>query len=212
MIKIIIVDDHPVVREGIKQIMAKTYDIVVEDEASSGKELKKKLREKTYDVILLDISLPGRNGIEVLKEIKEGWPDSKVLILSIHTEMEYIRRCFKLGASGYLTKGSASEELIDAIRKVFHGEKYINYSIADTLSSYFKYENQEPLHEKLSSREYDIFLKIAQGKSIKEIASELCLSEKTISTYRLRILKKMGLKNNAEIIYYAIRHKLINIK
>lgn len=212
MIKVIIVDDHPIIREGIKQITAKTNDIIVIDEASNRTELKKILREKKFDVILLDISLPGQNGIEILKEIKENFPDTKVLILSIHTEMEYIRRCFMLGASGYLTKESAPDELIKAIRKVFNGGKYINYSIADSLSSYFQYETQNLLHEKLSSREYEVFLKIAQGKSIKDISSELYLSEKTISTYRSRILEKMNLKNNAEIIYYAIRHKLINVE
>lgn len=212
MIKVIIVDDHPIIREGIKQITAKTNDIIVIDEASNRTELKKILREKKFDVILLDISLPGQNGIEILKEIKENFPDFKVLILSIHTEMEYIRRCFMLGASGYLTKESAPDELVQAIRKVFNGGKYINYSIADSLSSYFQYETQNLLHEKLSSREYEVFLKIAQGKSIKDISSELYLSEKTISTYRSRILEKMSLKNNAEIIYYAIRHKLINVE
>lgn len=212
MIKVIIVDDHPIIREGIKQITAKTNDIIVIDEASNRTELKKILREKKFDVILLDISLPGQNGIEILKEIKENFPDFKVLILSIHTEMEYIRRCFMLGASGYLTKESAPDELIKAIRKVFNGGKYINYSIADSLSSYFQYETQNLLHEKLSSREYEVFLKIAQGKSIKDISSELYLSEKTISTYRSRILEKINLKNNAEIIYYAIRHKLINVE
>lgn len=212
MIKVIIVDDHPIIREGIKQITAKTNDIIVIDEASNRTELKKILREKKFDVILLDISLPGQNGIEILKEIKENFPDSKILILSIHTEMEYIRRCFMLGASGYLTKESAPDELIKAIRKVFNGGKYINYSIADSLSSYFQYETQNLLHEKLSSREYEVFLKIAQGKSIKDISSELYLSEKTISTYRSRILEKINLKNNAEIIYYAIRHKLINVE
>jgi len=212
MIKIIIVDDHPIIREGVKQITAKTNDIIVIDEASNRTELKKILREKKFDVILLDISLPGQNGIEILKEIKENFPDTKVLILSIHTEMEYIRRCFMLGASGYLTKESAPDELVKAIRKVFNGGKYINYSIADSLSSYFQYETQNLLYEKLSSREYEVFLKIAQGKSIKDISSELYLSEKTISTYRSRILEKMNLKNNAEIIYYAIRHKLINVE
>jgi len=212
MIKVIIVDDHPIIREGIKQITAKTNDIIVIDEASNRTELKKILREKKFDVILLDISLPGQNGIEILKEIKENFPDFKVLILSIHTEMEYIRRCFTLGASGYLTKESAPDELVQAIRKVFNGGKYINYSIADSLSSYFQYETQNLLHEKLSSREYEVFLKIAQGKSIKDISSELYLSEKTISTYRSRILEKINLKNNAEIIYYAIRHKLINVE
>ncbi|HQJ40777.1 MAG TPA: response regulator transcription factor [Exilispira sp.] len=212
MIKVIIVDDHPIIREGIKQITAKTNDIIVIDEASNRTELKKILREKKFDVILLDISLPGQNGIEILKEIKENFPDFKVLILSIHTEMEYIRRCFMLGASGYLTKESAPDELVQAIRKVFNGGKYINYSIADSLSSYFQYETQNLLHEKLSSREYEVFLKIAQGKSIKDISSELYLSEKTISTYRSRILEKINLKNNAEIIYYAIRHKLINVE
>jgi len=212
MIKVLVVDDHPLIREGIRQILAKINDIILEDEASNTSECKRKLRDKTYDVILLDLSLPGESGLELLKELNKKYKDIKIIILSIHTEIDIIKRCFKLGVSGYITKEAAPEELIKAIRNVYLGGKYINWKIAETLSSYFKYENGELPHEKLSEREYEVSLLLASGKTNKEIAVDLSLSEKTISTYRQRILEKLNLKNNAEIIYYAIKNKLIKIE
>jgi DNA-binding NarL/FixJ family response regulator len=211
MVKVLIADDHIVVREGLKQILAKTSDIVVADEASNGQEVLKKVWEKEYDMVLLDISMPGRSGLEILKQLKKEMPNLRVLILSIHSEDQYAMRALKLGASGYLTKESTPYELITAIREISMGKKYITSSLAEKLAYYYYLDTkaEKPLHEILSDREYEVMLMIASGKTVKEIAEELSLSAKTISTYRIRILEKLGMKNNAQLTHYVIKEHLV---
>ena len=209
MIKILIADDHAIVRAGLKQIVADTSDMVVAGEAVDGQEVLDQVRKEDWDLILLDISMPGRGGIDTLKELKVEKPKLPVLVLSMYPEEQYAIRALKAGASGYLTKESAPEELIEAIRKVSQGGKYISASLAESLAFHVGGNSEKPLHETLSNREYQVTLMIASGKTVKEIANELSLSVKTISTNRVRALRKMGMKNNAEITYYAIKHELV---
>ena len=209
MIRVLIADDHPLVREGLKRILEAYPDIVVTGEAGSGQELLKKARENDYDVALLDISMPGRNGLDVLKQLKNIKPDLHILVLSIFPEELYGVRAIKAGASGYLTKKSSPEKLITAIKKVAKGEKYINHSLSEKLASYIKTDAKKSLHENLSDREYQVMCMIASGKTVKEIAEELSLAVSTVSTHRAHILEKMNMKNNAELTYYAIKEGLI---
>jgi two-component system, NarL family, invasion response regulator UvrY len=210
MLKILIADDHPVFRRGLKQIIAETPDMVVADEATNGWEVLSKVRTSDYDVVLLDISMPGKDGLDVLTRLKSEKPRLPVLMLSMHPEEQYAVRALKLGASGYLTKESASDELVVAIRKVSTGGKYVSSSLAERLASVVQ-ENAEQLpHEGLSDREYRVMCMIASGKTVSEIAKELSLSVKTISTYRFRILEKMKMKNNAELTHYAINNRLVD--
>jgi two-component system invasion response regulator UvrY len=208
-IRILIADDHPIVREGYKKILSDTPDMIVADEAENGQEVLSYVRKKNYDLILLDISMPGRSGLEILKELKNERPRLPVLILSIYPEEQYAVRAFRAGASGYLTKASAPNELISAIRKISQGGRYISSSLAEQLTYYLDADADKPLHETLSDREYQVMLMIASGKTVSEIAGELFLSVKTISTYRSHILEKMKMKNNAEITLYAVRNKLV---
>ncbi len=208
-IRILIADDHPIVREGYKKILSDTPDMVVADEAGNGQEVLDYVRKKSYDLILLDISMPGRSGLEILKELKSETPKLPVLILSIYPEEQYAVRAFRAGASGYLTKASAPHELISAIRKISQGGRYISSSLAEQLTYYLDTGAERPLHESLSDREYQVMLMIASGKTVSEIAEELFLSVKTISTYRSHILEKMKMKNNAEITLYAVQNKLV---
>ncbi len=209
MIKILIADDHPVVRKGLKEIIEITPDMMVGDEASNGQEALEKVRKDDFDVVLLDISMPGRSGLEILKELKSEKPELSVLILSMHPEEQYAVRVLKAGASGYLTKESAPEELIAAIKKASKGRKYVSSSLAEKLALYLEIDNERPLHENLSDREYEVMRMIASGKTITEIAGKLFLSVKTISTYRSRILEKMGMKSNAELTHYALKNRLV---
>lgn len=209
MIKILIADDHTIVREGLKQILSETSDIVVAGEADSGQEALKKVRASAYDLILLDISLPGMSGLDVLKQIKCLKPALPILILSMYPEEQYAVRTLRAGAAGYLTKESASTELIEAIRKVAQGRKYITTSLAERIAVDWEIEKDKPLHEKLSDREYQVFCMIASGKTVKEISEALSLSIKTVSTHRSRILKKMSMDNNAQLTHYAIKHNLV---
>jgi two-component system invasion response regulator UvrY len=208
-IKILIADDHPIVREGYKKILSDTPDMVVADEAENGQEVLNYIRKKDYDLILLDISMPGRSGLEILKELKSETPKLPVLILSIYPEEQYAVRAFRAGASGYLTKASAPHELINAIRRISQGGRYVSSALAEKLTYYLDSDAERPLHESLSDREYQVMLMIASGKTVSEIADEICLSVKTISTYRSHILEKMRMKNNAEITLYAVRNKLV---
>ena len=210
MLRVLIADDHPIVRQGLKQIIAETPDMIVVEEASNGLEVLSKVGASNCDVVLLDISMPGRNGVDILRQLKNERPQLHVLILSIHPEEQYAVRALRSGASGYLTKESAPDELIIAIRKVSMGGKYVSSSLAERLAYELASIDDQLPHNTLSNREYQIMLLIASGKTITEIAEELSLSIKTISTYRSRILEKMKMKNNAELTYYAIKNHLVD--
>jgi DNA-binding NarL/FixJ family response regulator len=209
MIKILIADDHTIVRKGLKQIIAETTDMVVTDEACDGQEVLNKVRKDVFDLVLLDISMPGRTGLDILRELKAENPKLPVLVLSMYPEEQYAVRVLKAGASGYLTKESAPDELIAAIRKVSAGKRYVTPSLAEKLAFNLQIDSDQPLHENLSDREYQVMCLIASGKTVGEIAEKLSLSAKTISTYRARILEKMKMKNNAEITHYAIQNRLV---
>jgi DNA-binding NarL/FixJ family response regulator len=210
MIKILIADDHPVVRKGLKDIIQATSDMTVSGEASKGQEVLENVKRIDFDVVVLDIAMPGRSGLDILKELKSEKPELPVLILSIHPEEQYAVRVLKAGASGYLTKDSAPDELITAIRKVSRGKKYISASLAEKLAYDLEIGAEKPLHETLSDREYEVMCLIASGKTVKEIAEQLFLSGKTISTYRSRILEKMKMRSSAELTHYAIKHELVD--
>jgi two-component system, NarL family, invasion response regulator UvrY len=210
MIKILIADDHAIVRKGLKQILAETPDMVVAGEAGNGPDLLDKVRAGSWDVVILDISMPGRGGLEILKQLKSERPKVHVLVLTMHPEDQYAIRVFKAGASGYLTKESAPEQLVAAIRKVARGGKYVSPHLAEKLAFDLENGSDKPPHETLSDREYQIMCMIASGKTVGNMADELSLSVKTISTYRARLLKKMRLKNNAEVTRYVIGKKLAN--
>jgi two-component system invasion response regulator UvrY len=209
MIRLLIGDDHAVVRKGMKQILAETRDIVVADEAGNGREVLDKVRKDDFDMVLLDISMPGRDGLEVLKELKNLRPKLPVLMLSMYPEEQYAVRSLRSGASGYLTKDSAPDELIAAIRKVSSGGKYVSVSLAEKLAHKLGAGEERPLHEELSDREYQVMCMIASGKTVKEIGEQLSLSVKTVSTYRSRILAKMRMKGNADLTRYAIENRLV---
>jgi DNA-binding NarL/FixJ family response regulator len=209
MIRIFIADDHAVVREGLKHILSEMPDVLVAGEAGNGQEVLEKVGRKEYDLILLDIAMPGRDGLEILKDLKLQKPKLPVLILSMFPEEQYALRALKSGASGYLTKDSIPDELIKAVRKVLKGGKYVSSSFSDKLLFSFDNDVETPIHETLSDREYQVLRMIASGKTLQAIADELSLSVKTISTYRARILEKMGMKNNAELTHYAIKLNLV---
>jgi len=210
MIKILIADDHTIFREGLKHILAEYPDLVVADEANNGQEVLDKIWKNNYDMVLLDITMPGMTGLEVLKQLKNDKPKLPVLILSMHPEEQYAIRVLRAGASGYLTKESAPDELITAIRKISQGRKYITSSLAERLATEVEADSEKPLHDILSDREYQVLRMIAAGKTVKHIAKELSLSIKTVSTYRARIMEKMKMKTNAEVMHYVIKHQLLN--
>ena len=210
MIKILIADDHAVVREGLKQIVADTSDMIVTDEASDGHEVLALIAKDNYDVIVLDIAMPGPTGLDILKQIRKESLNLPVLILSVYPEEQYAVRALKAGASGYLTKESAPDELIKAIRKVSIGGKYITSSLAEKLAFELDVDTGKPPHKTLSDREFQVMCMIAKGRTIRDIAEELYLSPKTVSTYRSRILEKMKMKSNGELTHYAINNRLID--
>lgn len=211
MIKILIADDHAIFRHGLRQILEENPDMFVGGEASNGQDVLDQVWRSDFDLLLLDINMPGMSGLEALKQLKTQKPKLKVLVLSMYPEEQYAIRALKAGASGYITKASASEELIEAIRKVSQGGKYVSASLAEKLLFDFEADIDRPLHELLSDREYEVLCMIASGKTVSAIAEELCLSVKTVSTHRVRILEKMRMKNNAELTNYAIKQKLIDI-
>ena len=210
MIRILIADDHPMFREGLIRILARCPDFHVSGEASNGQEVFEKVWKNEYDMILLDIAMPGTPGLEVLKRLKNEKPKLPVLVLSMYPEEQYAVRVIKAGASGYLTKESASEELITAIRRISGGRKYITSSIAERLADDMELTAEKPVHDTLSDREIEVYRMIAAGKTTTQMAEELLLSVKTISTYRTRILEKMQMKTNAELIHYAIKHNMFD--
>lgn len=208
MIKILIADDHAIVREGMKQIVAEEKDLTVTGEASSSEEVLNIIREKEFDIAIVDINMPGKSGLELLKDLKSFVPDLPVLILSMYSEEQYGIRALKSGAAGYLKKASAPEELVNAIRKIVGGGKYISTSLAEKLADTLDNDYKILPHEILSNREYEIMCKIASGKSAEEIANELSISIHTFYSYRNRILEKMKMKTNIEITHYVINNKL----
>lgn len=209
MIKILIADDHAIVREGLKQIVAEEAGMKVTGEAKDAFELLDLIGINDFDVVVLDINMPGRSGLEALKDLKKIKPDLPVLILSMFSEDQYGLRALKAGASGYLKKVSAPTELVTAIKRIVEGGKYINQSLAEKLASEYGEPKREFLHESLSDREYQIMCLIALGKSIEEIANDLAISANTVYTYRNRILEKMKLKSNVELTQYVIQNKLV---
>ena len=210
MKRILIVDDHEVLREGVKRIFEKEAVATTFGEASTGHEALKLAREADWDIVVLDLSLGERSGLEVLKELKQIRPRLPVLILSMHTEVQFARRAFKAGASGYITKDSPRSELIKAINKVVNEGRYISPALAEMLIADFGRGTDRPPHEILSDREFEVMRLIASGKTVGEIAELLALSDSTISTYRARILEKMGMRTNAELTHHAIQNKLVD--
>ena len=210
-IKILIADDHAIVREGLKQIVGEEKDILVAGEAENSEQLMELLKKEKWNLVVLDINMPGKSGLEALKDIKLQYPELPVLILSMFSEDQYGIRAIKAGASGYLKKVSAPTELVTAIRKIVAGGKYINSSLAEKLADKFGETGKTSLHEKLSDREYQIMCNIALGKTAEEIAQELSLSINTVYTYRNRILEKMSMKSNVELTQYVLQNKLVEI-
>ena len=210
-IKILIADDHAIVREGLKQIAAEEKDIVVAGEAENSEHMMQLMENEQWSLVILDINMPGKSGLEALKDIKQLYPNLPVLILSMFSEDQYGIRAIKAGASGYLKKVSAPTELVTAIRKIVSGGRYINQSLAEKLAEKFDQKEKELPHDKLSDREYQIMCNIALGKSAEEIAEELSISINTVYTYRNRILDKMSMKSNVELTQYVLSNKLIEI-
>lgn len=209
MIKVFIADDHAIVRKGLKQILSETSDMSVTAEASSGEEALKKIANNKFDIVLLDISLPGRNGLDILRQIKKEKPKLPVVILSVYTEEQYAVSAIEAGASGYLTKESAPEELISALRKIYCGGKYVTSSLAEKMAfAITAIKHRFPL-DRLSKREYEVMCMLASGKTISQIARKLSLSESAVSTYRSRLLEKMKLSGTPDIIRYAVKNGLI---
>jgi len=209
MIKVCLVDDHTIVRKGLKQILEQNKDIDVSGEADSASGMFKMLKNERFDVIILDISLPGRSGIDALKQLKNMDYEVPVLILSMHPPDQYALRVMKAGALGYLTKESAPDELISAVKKIAKGKRYINNELAEELANYVNGKTSRESYNKLTDREFEVMKSIAKGKTLTHIAQELSLSVKTISTYRRRVLNKLNLKNNSELIRYGVDHGLV---
>jgi DNA-binding NarL/FixJ family response regulator len=208
-LKILLADDHAVVRSGLKGILADGLERAVFGEARNTQEVLVLLGKERWDVVVLDITMPGRSGLEVIREIKKSHPKLPVLVLSVHLESQFGVRVLKLGASGYLSKESAPEELVDAIRKVLAGGRYVSAALAQTLAARLSKDTRRQPQEMLSDREHHVLCLIGSGKVVSEIAMELSLSVKTISTYRARILEKMNMKNNAQLMRYAMDHHLV---
>lgn len=207
--RILITDDHAVVRQGLKQILAEEFKMAEFGEASNVQEAIEKVWKEPWDVVVLDITMPGRSGLEVLKEIKKSRPKLPVLMLSMHPEDQFAVRLLKIGASGYMTKESAPNELVGAVRKVMAGGRYVSPTLAEKMAAYLAVDVQTPPHERLSDREFLVLRLIASGKTPTAIARDLGLSVKTISTYRMRILEKMTMANNSELTHYAIQNNLL---
>ena len=209
MIRILVADDHTVVRRGLRQILLEGFPGALVEEVGDAEDLIKNVVKLEWDVIISDLSMPGRSGLDALQQIKQLHPNLPVLILSIHPEEQYALRVLKAGASGYLSKDMAPDELVNAVKKVMLGKKYITASVAEKLAATLDQDHNKPLHEFLSDREFNVLKMLAAGRSVSEIAESLFLSVTTVSTYRSRIMAKMNLKNNAELTLYSIEHKLL---
>ena len=207
--RILIADDHAVVRRGLKQILADEFKKADFGEASNAREALDRIRKENWDTVVLDITMPGRSGLEALKEIKEARPKLPVLVLSMHPEDQFAVRVLKSGASGYMTKESAPEELVGAVKKVLGGGRYVSSALAEKMASYLAIDTPKPPHERLSDREFVVLRMIASGKTVSRIAAELSLSVKTVSTYRARVLERMNLDSNSAMTYYAVQNGLI---
>jgi two-component system, NarL family, invasion response regulator UvrY len=206
--KVLIADDHAIVRRGVREILEEAPLGLIVDEAGSAAETLKAVRDTAYDIVLLDISFPDGSGLDILGQIRVHSPQTRILLLSMYPEEQYAQRALRLGASGYLTKDSAPNELVTAIQKVAVGGKYITQALAERLAEALSMPVEKPLHETLSSREFQVLTRLSAGKAIHEIAAELSLSPKTVSTYRSRLLEKLNLKTDADIIHYVIENHL----
>ena len=209
MIHVLIADDHSVVRRGLKQIVAETNDIIVAGEATNGREVLEHVRARAWDVLVLDITMPGASGLDVLKEVKRVRPYLPVLILSMHAEEQFAARVIKAGAAGYLPKESAPDELVKAIRRVVSGIRYVSPAQVAKLVFIANHDDGTPPHEMLSDREYQVLRLIASGQTVTQVANQMRLSVKTVSTYRTRILEKMRMATNAQLTHYAIKNRLV---
>ncbi|RYY49000.1 MAG: response regulator transcription factor [Chitinophagaceae bacterium] len=209
MIRVLIADDHTVVRRGLRQILLEGFPTALIEEVPDAEELVKRVMQAEWDVVISDLSMPGRSGLEALQQIKQVQPKLPVLILSIHPEEQYAIRVLKAGASGYLSKDSAPDELVNAVQRVLLGKKYITDTIAEKLASVLDQDSNKSPHEYLSDREFSVLKMLAGGKSVSEIAESLFLSVTTVSTYRSRIMMKMNMKSNADLTLYAVEHKLL---
>ena len=209
MIRILIADDHSIVRQGLKQIVSECRGMVVAGEAASGQEALDLARKRDFDVAIVDIAMPARGGLEILRDLRAEKPSMKVMVLSMYSEEQYAIRSLRDGASAYLTKAGAPDELVQAIRAVAKGNRYITPSVAERMAAYIEVDSEHPLHEKLSDRELRVLVLLGGGKSVGDIATALSLSVKTISTYRARILKKTGMETTAQLIKYAVQHDLV---
>ncbi|AJP47923.1 LuxR family transcriptional regulator [Rugosibacter aromaticivorans] len=209
-IHVLIADDHAIVRQGLKQILSETDDLVVTGEADDGAEALQLARQQPWDVFLLDVSMPNHNGIDTLKQLKKEFPRLPVLILSMHPEEQYAVRALKAGASGYLTKQSAPEQLVTAIRQVAGGKKYVSPAVAQQLVEALSDDTDKLPHERITDREYQVLVMISTGNTLTQIAENLNLGVATVSTYRARLLEKMGLKSTAEIIRYGLENGLVD--
>jgi len=209
LIKILVVDDHAVVRRGLRQILAETTDLHVGGEAGSAAEVMDKVHAERWDVIVLDIGLGSRSGLDLIPEIKKARPEARVLVLTMFSEEQYAVRAIRAGAAGFLTKESAPDKLVEAVRKIASGGRFITPQLADALASTVAGDLSQAPHEKLSNREFEILKMIGSGRTVSQIAEELALSVKTVSTHRTRILRKMAMKTNAELTHYAVRNNLV---
>ena len=210
MIDVIVCDDHPVVRHGLAWIIQNNMNVRSLREADSGHALIDLVRDQKADVVLLDVGLPGRGGLDVLRQIRQEWPRLPVLMLSVHPAEQYALRALRAGASGYLTKDLAAQELVTAVKTVANGHRYLTAEVAERLADDLGRETDREPHETLSDREFEVLSLLAAGRSVRQIASELCLSYNTISTYRARVLTKLGVKTDADVIRYALRHGIAN--
>lgn len=209
-IHVLIADDHAIVRQGLRQILSETEDLIVTGEADDGAEAIQLARQQPWDVFLLDVSMPNRNGIDTLKQLKKEFPRQPVLILSMHPEEQYAVRALKAGASGYLTKQSAPEQLVTAIRQVADGKKYVSPTVAQQLVAALADDSEKPPHERITDREYQVLVLISAGNTLSQVAERLNLGVATVSTYRARLLEKLSLRNTAELIRYGLEHGLVD--